>query len=152
MGYLLMAKLVAISALENPPWLGEHLLFCRSQVVLPEGHDFCCNKQEAMCPCQCEIGEQGDLILWSEKSSVAKCGERGFQARGFEIRLRDELPPKERWLSGLPSNLVLIAVVSVIWESSYLVDPASSHMLVSKIKPCMSKYKQVCTVKLRMAH
>ena len=23
-----------------------------------------------------------------------------------------------------------------------LVDPASSHMLVSKIKPCMSQYKQ----------
>jgi hypothetical protein len=34
----------------------------------------------------------------------------------------------------------------------YLVDPASSHMLVSKIKPCMSKYKPVYTVKLRMAH
>jgi hypothetical protein len=28
-------------------------------------------------------------------------------------------------------------------EGSYLVDPASSHMLVSKIKPCMSKYKQL---------
>ena len=27
--------------------------------------------------------------------------------------------------------------------SSYLVDPASSHMLVSKIKPCMCKYKPV---------
>lgn len=26
------------------------------------------------------------------------------------------------------------------FEDSYLVDPASSHMLVSKIKPCMSKY------------
>ena len=26
-------------------------------------------------------------------------------------------------------------------DESYLVDPASSHMLVSKIKPCMSKYK-----------
>jgi hypothetical protein len=26
-------------------------------------------------------------------------------------------------------------------ESDYLVDPASSHMLVSKTKPCMSKYK-----------
>ena len=26
-------------------------------------------------------------------------------------------------------------------EDSNLVDPASSHMLVSKIKPCMSKYK-----------
>ena len=25
--------------------------------------------------------------------------------------------------------------------NSYLVDPASSHMLVSKIKPCMSQYK-----------
>src|ERR1700733_8784223 len=37
-------------------------------------------------------------------------------------------------------------------SDSYLVDPASSHMLVSKIKPCMSKYKQICTVKLRMAH
>ena len=38
----------------------------------------------------------------------------------------------------------------VLW--SYLVDPASSHMLVSKIKPCMSKYKHLYTVKLRMAH
>jgi hypothetical protein len=34
----------------------------------------------------------------------------------------------------------------------YLVDPASSHMLVSKIKPCMSKYELIQTVKLRMAH
>ena len=37
-------------------------------------------------------------------------------------------------------------------QDSYLVDPASSHMLVSKIKPCMSKYKQLYTVKLRTAH
>ena len=37
---------------------------------------------------------------------------------------------------GLPAcGYVLIAL------GSYLVDPASSHMLVSKIKPCMSKYK-----------
>jgi hypothetical protein len=28
-----------------------------------------------------------------------------------------------------------------IAHGSYLVDPASSHMLVSKIKPCMSKHK-----------
>jgi len=27
--------------------------------------------------------------------------------------------------------------------SGSLVDPASSHMLVSKIKPCMSKYKRL---------
>ena len=37
-------------------------------------------------------------------------------------------------------------------HESYLVDPASSHMLVSKTKPCMSKYKRFYTVKLRMAH
>jgi hypothetical protein len=37
-------------------------------------------------------------------------------------------------------------------HSGYLVDPASSHMLVSKIKPCMSKYKLLYTVKLRTAH
>ena len=30
---------------------------------------------------------------------------------------------------------------SIPLSDSYLVDPASSHMLVSKIKPCMSKYK-----------
>lgn len=38
------------------------------------------------------------------------------------------------------------------FEVCYLVDPASSHMLVSKIKPCMSKYELIQTVKLRMAH
>ena len=27
------------------------------------------------------------------------------------------------------------------WHNINLVDPASSHMLVSKVKPCMSKYK-----------
>ena len=31
-------------------------------------------------------------------------------------------------------------VVPIVASNSYLVDPASSHMLVSKIKPCMSKY------------
>ena len=34
-----------------------------------------------------------------------------------------------------------------VWSSltndSYLVDPASSYMLVSKIKPCKSKYKSL---------
>ena len=30
---------------------------------------------------------------------------------------------------------------SFSWQCTNLVDPASSHMLVSKIKPCMSQYK-----------
>ena len=44
-----------------------------------------------------------------------------------------------------------IGIVGGCRKDRYLVDPASSHMLVSKIKPCMSKYKRY-TVKLRMAH
>ena len=63
--------------------------------------------------------------------------------------------------SGAASEFFTIRVVSWVWcckvvriayKKSYLVDPASSHMLVSKIKPCMSKYKQLYTVKLRTAH
>ena len=49
-------------------------------------------------------------------------------------------------------KVLCTAFLQYTLDSSHLVDPASSHMLVSKIKPCMSKYKQVCTVKLRMAH
>ena len=40
----------------------------------------------------------------------------------------------------LPSAVVPRAEVIVC--ESYLVDPASSHMLVSKTKPCMSKYER----------
>ena len=43
-------------------------------------------------------------------------------------------------IAGLRLSLRAVAVLSVT-TISYLVDPASSHMLVSKIKPCMSKYK-----------
>ena len=76
-------------------------------------------------------------------------------------------------LSAVASNLLSSSVLSLrglVWffdvcvsrrllwgtfyyiQQRYLVDPASSHMLVSKIKPCMSKYKQLYTVKLRTAH
>ena len=55
-----------------------------------------------------------------------------------------------------------VRLLCLLWDLScnvpastkecYLVDPASSHMLVSKIKPCMCKYELIQTVKLRMAH
>ncbi len=35
----------------------------------------------------------------------------------------------------------LQAAIAYTTFQSNLVDPASSHMLVSKIKPCMSKYE-----------
>lgn len=56
---------------------------------------------------------------------------------------------------GMPPLLSLrlrASTVVTLLRTDYLVDPASSHMLVSKIKPCMCKYEQIQTVKLRMAH
>jgi hypothetical protein len=44
-----------------------------------------------------------------------------------------------------------VDLISDVFDSN-LVDSASSHTLVSKIKPCMSKYKRLYTVKLRTAH
>ena len=54
--------------------------------------------------------------------------------------------------NGTQNTHIQISQIRSVDEDSYLVDPASSHMLVSKIKPCMSEYKQLYTVKLRMAH
>ena len=44
-------------------------------------------------------------------------------------------PPLRALLLPRPTPGAVYVVVE-----SYLVDPASSHMLVSKIKPCMSKF------------
>ena len=55
----------------------------------------------------------------------------------------------------MPKLLIFVSRQSVFLppsKHSNLVDPASSHTLVSKIKPCMCKYKQISTVKLRTAH
>ena len=45
--------------------------------------------------------------------------------------------------SALPysEHSLLVVVLFRSWFGTNLVDPASSHMLVSKIKPCMSQYK-----------
>ena len=73
---------------------------------------------------------------------------------GWSLRICDELRPRESAREGATTEVLrwLRRKSHAVSDSSYLVDPASSHMLVSKIKPCMSKYKQICTVKLRMAH
>ena len=47
--------------------------------------------------------------------------------------------------------LCWVCCVGTVKKDSNLVDSASSHTLVSKIKPCMSKYKSF-TLKLRTAH
>ena len=49
-------------------------------------------------------------------------------------------PSKQRTLNGIALHAIIQCVCATN-NGGYLVDPASSHMLVSKIKPCMSKYK-----------
>ena len=65
--------------------------------------------------------------------------------------VQDNCETYARTQSNIPhthANLVLVRSSSEganrrYTISSYLVDPASSHMLVLKIKPCMSKYKHL---------
>ena len=61
-------------------------------------------------------------------------------------------PSQERGRRPRPPRPISRASLGGAGQDSYLVDPASSHMLVSKIKPCMCKYELIQTVKLRMAH
>ena len=104
----------------------------------------------------CEIGEQGGLTtdggtrLYALRGGrqTRRCGLYLLESFGFI----DELQPSEGTREGASSEALRCLSSRGVSDSSYLVDPASSHMLVSKIKPCMSKYKQICTVKLRMAH
>ncbi|MCD7470792.1 hypothetical protein HAX54_010911 [Datura stramonium] len=79
---------------------------------------------------------------------------------GHGVFISSNLP--KRYLSRMMVALILDLVLPFwanqglcdagVSEECYLVYLASSHMLVSKIKPCMCKYEQIQTVKLRMAH
>ena len=51
----------------------------------------------------------------------------------------------------LECQSLLAVLLRRVLKNRNLVDPASSHMLVSKIKPCMSQHKYY-KAKLRMAH
>ena len=62
---------------------------------------------------------------WYKTIAKLMQGRNSNSTQTSEPRVRDFKPP------GHHTN------------SSYLVDPASSHMLVLKIKPCMSKYKHL---------
>ena len=83
-----------------------------------------------------------------------------FQSRCWTAQLRirshlcvnRSLLQSNRAASAAGGAATVCSQTGAVRKGSYLVDPASSHMLVSKIKPCMSKYKLLYTVKLRMAH
>ena len=60
---------------------------------------------------------------------------------GYVRCSRDELCGLIIWALGKLAPTLLWGPVCRS-EDGYLVDPASSHMLVLKAKPCMSKFKQ----------
>ena len=59
------------------------------------------------------------------------------------VLLKDFIKVESRTLAReVQTKLAIVRdLAEQVLLASYLVDPASSHMLVSKIKPCMSKYK-----------
>jgi hypothetical protein len=73
-------------------------------------------------------------------------------ARGMPLGSQEQRFPDRVTRRPRPSGSVLELTRRLSFKTCYLVDPASSHMLVSKIKPCMCKYELIQTVKLRMAH
>ncbi len=85
----------------------------------------------------------------TDQGSKSAKGVRGGDGAGAIL---DELGEDFPWYGIHCATADPRSIGSFRITYSYLVDPASSHMLVSKIKPCMSKYKQLYTVKLRTAH
>ena len=92
----------------------------------------------------------------SRMQKIVRAGEPQFPSVSAR---KDFLSPRYHDCRALPrprSQPVgwsrVVRAASDVAKECYLVDPASSHMLVSKIKPCMCKYELIQTVKLRMAH
>ena len=79
---------------------------------------------------------QQRLLWWlSSESAVANCRDVDGNETGFV---------SPWFVYTLEGSRTLLCCFSYLYlkHASYLVDPASSHMLVSRIKPCMSKFKR----------
>ena len=85
--------------------------------------------------------EKRGVELWSHTHTHSCClSPRPDERRngGLLDRLRD--PTSLVRLCREPTKVTKRKLFLTYLVMNYLVDPASSHMLVSKIKPCMSKY------------
>ena|SRR6186713_554399 len=117
---------------------------CRSLVVVPPGAERV-SMLWRTTPWGTQWGQLDDRLYGTATSSRRWCGLRSGDRRS---RLS---PQPGAQLTSVPFGGLSRGVL-VCWslgavhppgvQDSYLVDSASSHMLVSKIKPCMSKYKQ----------
>ena len=85
--------------------------------------------------CVCEGGSRSVGPAESRRlADVARCSRSGAPFAGCRVSKPEECTVEH---SSRPTARRLGRVAR-----SYLVDPASSHMLVSKTKPCMSKYER----------
>jgi hypothetical protein len=127
----------------RPTGSGLSYLFPSSRV--PSGHDASVAKRLRCC-----------LVVSAAKAGITK-------ATSPTLLVPDAAHTTGLWPFGAPFLSKSLqkndswpvragASASSSTRTCYLVDPASSHMLVSKIKPCMCKYELIRTVKLRMAH
>lgn len=111
----------------------------------PEG----CMSSTPCCLCG-RLGIVGGGPVLGELSggNWMACGRRRSQSLGGRCKLRGgcglggPVRPNRLTIPTSFERATLAGSLSPSGHDSYLVDSASSHMLVSKIKPCMSKYKQ----------
>jgi hypothetical protein len=78
-------------------------------------------------------------IGWSSTSPLVR--REGRCGRALRAPLPDYMLCPLEGRGPLSEPIISIVGDAGCPTSCYLVDSASSHMLVSKIKPCMSKYK-----------
>lgn len=78
------------------------------------------------------IGEKSSIRFWPQ---VVLLGSDNGEPDGSRVTTW------RCWAATTAYAIRVTARLCSVAAASYLVDPASSHMLVSKIKPCMSKYK-----------
>ena len=83
---------------------------------------------------QCQMSKLLPIAAWASRPLLQIHVDFEFPAAG-QGRLGARPSPRRQG-EGSGSGHVLVQ-----WRCTNLVDPASSHMLVSKIKPCMSQYK-----------
>ena len=81
-----------------------------------------------------EVGRSSGSVAFSHRCSAVLSESLRRPVRGVSVVFAEECR------SSFSSQKCARLLDRV--SHSYLVDPASSHMLVSKTKPCMSKYER----------
>ena len=117
----------------------------------PPGEDEAGSKPNRQAPEKGPVGSQTHAPGVCEGTSRPQHHHRKAAVAGARGTTSSLSPPSPRRVSSLPPSRRFSGVQPLAGRPggheaneqriSYLVDPASSHMLVSKIKPCMSKYR-----------